>query len=373
MKHGDDNLNVTSTPKPLLEVNGVSIIRRIIERLNSDNINVAIVINPVDEELFNIKLQGLKFRFYYQSSPKGTADALYAAKQFISDDLFVVFMGDDIFDYDELNLKNREEPAIFAYQHYNCRNFGILELDSEGYIRKILEKVDAGKGLINTGIYIMPKQFFQIFPEIAINPSSNEYYLTEAISELYRIGYRIRPNLIKTWKGINFPVDLVDANGMFMNKPMIRLVRTDDIFALVKILKQLNPNSIDQHYDFSNGMKVIQKIVEDENYYLLVAVLNREIVSTATMLIQKNITHNGRPYAHIENVVTDKEYRKMGLGKSILSELIDIARHLNCYKIILNCSLKNSHFYENVGFVLTEEVEMRLELWHPFTRTEINK
>ena len=92
------------------------------------------------------------------------------------------------------------------------------------------------------------------------------------------------------------------------------------------------------------------------------AELNNKIVGTATMLIQNNLTHNGRPYAHIENVVTDQEYRKIGIGKILLSELINVAKDLYCYKVILNCSLENSRFYKTVGFRLTDEIEMRLEV-----------
>ena len=361
MKPESGDPNISSTPKPLLEVNGVPIIRRIIERLNADNVSVAVVINPVEEKTFSKKLNGLKFEYYYQNSPNGTAAALFAAQKFISDDLFGVFMGDDLYDYNELNIKSISEPTIFAYQHYDCRNFGALKLDSESYVRNIFEKENIGKGLINTGIYVMPKYFFRIFPKMAVNSSSNEYYLTDAIPVLYEAGYKMRAKVIGMWKGINFPIDLADANEIYNNKPIIRLVRLEDIQSLVRILSQLKPDSIDQHYDFMMGTMILQKIKDDENYYLMVAELNKEIVGTATMLIQKNMTHNGRSYAHIENVVTDIGYRKRGIGRYLLSELISIARSLGCYKAILNCSLENSQFYQSVGFSLTGEVEMRID------------
>ena len=361
MKRGSNDPLISSVPKPLLEVNGVAIIRRIIESLSSDNISVAIVINPVDEKIFNEKLKGLKFQYCYQSLPKGTADALYAARDFINTEMFGVFMGDDIFDYRDLNLKGIKEPTIFTYQHYDCRNFGVIESDSEGYVRRILEKEHVGKGLVNAGIYVMPRQFFKIFPEITIVPVSNEYYLTDSIPILYDAGYKMHTKTINKWKGINFPIDIAYANEIYNNKPIIRLVRSEDRAPLIRILSQLKMDSIDQLYDFAKAVKVIHNIIEDENYYLLVAELNNKIVGTATMLIQKNLTHNGRPYAHIENVVTDSEYRKRGIGRLLISELMNVARSLDCYKMILNCSIKNSKFYQSIGFDLTDEIEMRIE------------
>ena len=361
MRHGSNNPLIRSVPKPLLEINGVAIVRRIIENLSSDNVSVAVVINPIDEEIFNEKLDGLRFQYYYQGSPKGTADALYAARDFISTEMFGVFMGDDIFDYNDLNLKDITEPTIFAYQHYECRDFGTIELDHEGYVRKILEKEHVGKGLINTGIYIMPKQFFQIFQKISVNPVSNEYYLTDAIPILYQTGFKMGIKTIGQWKGINFPADFIDANEFYKNKPRVRLARAEDLTSLVSILSQIKPHIADQHYDFTKGEKVLRGIIEDENYYLLVAEMNKKIVSTATMLIQRNLTHNGRPYAHIENVVTDSSYRKRGIGKLLLSELINVSKNLDCYKVILNCSIENSKFYKSMGFNLTDENEMRME------------
>ena len=79
MMRGNNDPSANSVPKPLLEINGVPIVRKIVEKLNLDDISVAIVINPVDEEIFNKRLHGLKFQYYYQTWPKGTADALYAA------------------------------------------------------------------------------------------------------------------------------------------------------------------------------------------------------------------------------------------------------------------------------------------------------
>ena len=69
MKSGSDDLRINITPKPLLKINGIPIIRRTVEELNSDNIAVAIVVNQADKELFDMELAGLKFEYYYQNSP----------------------------------------------------------------------------------------------------------------------------------------------------------------------------------------------------------------------------------------------------------------------------------------------------------------
>ena len=64
---------------------------------------------------------------------------------------------------------------------------------------------------------------------------------------------------------------------------------------------------------------------------------------------------------HIEDVVVDTTYRGYGLGKKIIGVLVDHAKKMGCYKVILDCSNKNVGFYEKCGFV-QHEVEMRLYL-----------
>ena len=118
MRHGSNNPLISSVPKPLLEINGVAIVRRIIENLNSDNVSVAVVINPVDEEIFNEKLDGLRFQYYYQSSPKGTADALYATQDFISTEIFVEFIS-----INEIGRKNLQNFLIQITIHLTVTDF----------------------------------------------------------------------------------------------------------------------------------------------------------------------------------------------------------------------------------------------------------
>ena len=55
---------------------------------------------------------------------------------------------------------------------------------------------------------------------------------------------------------------------------------------------------------------------------------------------------------HIEDIVTDKNFRLRGVGKAIVNYLINIAEQEKCYKINLNCSKKNIDFYKRCGFEL---------------------
>ena len=79
--------------------------------------------------------------------------------------------------------------------------------------------------------------------------------------------------------------------------------------------------------------------------------LNNKIVSTAKLFIEEKLY---QPIAHIEDVVTDNNYRNKGYGKSLIKYLIDIAlKDMNCYKIVLNCEEKVGNFYSKCGMIKT--------------------
>ena len=65
------------------------------------------------------------------------------------------------------------------------------------------------------------------------------------------------------------------------------------------------------------------------------------------------MTRNGKSIGFIENVITDKEYRRKGIGKNIMENAINYAKTQNCYKVILQSGNKRTEahkFYELLGF-----------------------
>ena len=61
--------------------------------------------------------------------------------------------------------------------------------------------------------------------------------------------------------------------------------------------------------------------------------------------------------AHIEDVVVDSTVRGKGLGKLIITKLVELAEAAGCYKVVLDCSEANVGFYKKCGFE-QKEVQM---------------
>ena len=113
------------------------------------------------------------------------------------------------------------------------------------------------------------------------------------------------------------------------------------------------PPTEEQNMDVWRGL--ISKFEKDENIYLLVAEVEGKIVSSIQMAIIENLTHNVRPFAIIENVVTHSEYRNKGYASALLEKATEIAKDHKCYKISLETgSNKEStlNFYRKNEFVI---------------------
>jgi GNAT superfamily N-acetyltransferase len=88
-------------------------------------------------------------------------------------------------------------------------------------------------------------------------------------------------------------------------------------------------------------------------YHLLVGEADGEIVSSITLIVIENLTHNMRPYAIIENVVTHDEHRGRYYATALMNSAVEIAAGSSCYKVMLLTGSKQDstlRFYENCGF-----------------------
>lgn len=93
------------------------------------------------------------------------------------------------------------------------------------------------------------------------------------------------------------------------------------------------------------------------NHIIIVIEDNNKIIGSGTLLIENKVIHNMGSVGHIEDIIIHNNYRKLGLGKKIIDELVNISVKSNCYKIILDCSEKNTKFYEKSGFT-KKEIQM---------------
>ena len=132
---------------------------------------------------------------------------------------------------------------------------------------------------------------------------------------------------------------------------MIREITEHDFDQLMTLYMQLHDNPFpekDEHV-----MEHWNCILADKNHHIIVAEEDGAIVSSCVCVIIPNLTRGQRPYAFIENVITDERYRKRGLATACLHFAKEISKRENCYKMMLLTGSKQEStlkFYEQAGY-----------------------
>ncbi len=132
---------------------------------------------------------------------------------------------------------------------------------------------------------------------------------------------------------------------------MIREMIRDDLEGLLGLYAQLHPEALPG--DGRIALEVLDAILRDPNHHIIVAEERGSLVSSCVLVIIPNLTHSQRPYALIENVVTDSGSRRRGLASACLEYARGIAENENCYKIMLMTGSKDPatlRFYGSAGY-----------------------
>lgn len=132
---------------------------------------------------------------------------------------------------------------------------------------------------------------------------------------------------------------------------MVREISENDLNGLLELYTQLHNNPFPDND--SNVISIWKDIIKDKNHHIIVMEENGRIVSSCVCVIIPNLTHEQRPYALIENVITDTEHRKKGYATACLDLAKEITLRENCYKIMLMTGSKQEStlkFYENAGY-----------------------
>lgn len=98
---------------------------------------------------------------------------------------------------------------------------------------------------------------------------------------------------------------------------------------------------------------ILERFLRYPGSAILIGEIDGALVASCTLVVIPNLTRGGKPYALIENVVTDTSWRGRGFGRQILREATERAWAAGCYKVMLMTGSKKPStlkFYEGAGF-----------------------
>ena len=102
--------------------------------------------------------------------------------------------------------------------------------------------------------------------------------------------------------------------------------------------------------DKNKANEILKKIKQNPNHIIYVAIDNKKIVGSTTLLIEQKFIHDGGLVGHIEDVVVRKDCEGKGIGIKLVTSMLERAKEKNCYKTILDCKDDVKQFYERIGF-----------------------
>ena len=131
----------------------------------------------------------------------------------------------------------------------------------------------------------------------------------------------------------------------------IRAAQPSDLEGLLALYQHLNPS--DEAISLDLAASRLDGINRLPGSAVMLGLLGAVLVASCTLIVIPNLTHGGKPYALIENVVTDARYRGRGYGTRLLHAAVQAAWSADCYKVMLLTGSKQPStlkFYESAGF-----------------------
>ena len=243
--HGTRLRPLTHTgPKQLLPIANKPMSQYCIESMKEAGVTeIAIIVggigsNKVREYYDDGEKFGVKIIYIEQDSPRGIAHAISLCRNFIGNDKFLVFLGDNIIqknihDFANKFLESDDDASILLCEVENPSRFGIADMKNDK-ITKIMEKPkDPPTNLAVTGIYFLTPKIFEVIENL--KPSwRNELEITDALqillSENNKISYYI---ITDYWKDTGTPEDIINANKAILeNKTSYFYGEKDDNVSL---------------------------------------------------------------------------------------------------------------------------------------------
>ena len=226
--HGTRLRPLTHTgPKQLLKIANKPMSQYALEDLRNAGItDIAIIIGDVyPEKVKEFYGDGSKFgvsiTYVFQDQPKGIAHAIALCKEFVGNEKFVVYLGDNILrkglqSYVSNFSTSNDSAQILLSEVTNPSQFGIAETENNMLIKIIEKPKSPSSNLAVIGVYFLTPEIFPIIDNL--KPSwRNELEITEALQAL--ISAKTPPSFDYVsgwWKDTGTPEDVLHANQLIL-------------------------------------------------------------------------------------------------------------------------------------------------------------
>jgi len=322
--HGTRLRPLTHTgPKQLLPIANKPMSQYALEDLKNVGINdIAIVVGDiypekVKEYYGNGKKFGVNITYIYQEKPKGISHAIRLCKEFVGDDKFIVYLGDNVLrknltDYTKKFSSSGLDAMILLCEVDNPTKFGVAYIDKEDSlkIKNIIEKPkNPTSNLAVIGVYFLTPKIFGIIDNL--KPSSRgELEITDALQLLMDKGNKIAYDTVTGWwKDTGTPDDIIHANRLVLDS-----IGTEEQFLAEKDVSIKDNIIIGNNTEISQDSSIIGPAIIGKNCKIRNAVRLGPYVSIGDNCVLEN--------CNIENSILMKDgkvYAQVDVSSSIIA------------------------------------------------------
>ncbi|MBN1565454.1 MAG: glucose-1-phosphate thymidylyltransferase [Anaerolineae bacterium] len=248
--------------KQLIPVANKPILVRVIETIRDAGITeIGIVIGDTGPEIREAVGDGSQFgvavTYIPQDAPRGLAHAVKIARDFLGDDRFVMFLGDNVIQ-GGISALIRDfaghtdwNSQIVLTEVEQPERYGVARLNDEGRIVQLIEKPkDPPSNLALVGIYMFDHHIFEATD--AIQPSwRNELEITDAIQWLVEHAYMVFPHVHRGWWiDTGEAGELLRANGLVLDELVPEIRGTVD-----------DQSQVDSRVTIEEGAEIINSVI----------------------------------------------------------------------------------------------------------------
>jgi len=224
-------------PKALVPVAGKPILAHIVDRLIENGIREFVFVLGYLGDKIEIYITSqypqIKSYFVVQEPREGSGHAILLTRNYIGNDTEVlIVLGDTIASVDWGQLIESKETILGVKKVDTPGFFGVAEVDSQGWVRKLVEKPKIPKSnLALVGIYkvVHPGQLLDSIQYLIDHDirTQNEFHLTDALMRMVQEGERMKLIPVDNWYDCGRKETLLAANAILLQHNDYRIANKD--------------------------------------------------------------------------------------------------------------------------------------------------
>ncbi len=214
-------------PKALIPLAGKTLLSIIIDQLRESGINEFIfIIGYLGEKIQDFvtnEYPDIQTHFITQNERHGTGHAINLAKEIVNDDEVLIVLGDTIAEYDLQDILDSPYSMLGVKKVDDPRNFGVAEIDEEGFISRVVEKPAIPKSnMALVGVYKIRETelLFNCLTKVIGNNQKkyDEFSLTDALECMIANGAKFKSFKVPHWFDCGKKESLIQSNAILLKK-----------------------------------------------------------------------------------------------------------------------------------------------------------